>query len=39
MQLRTVHPHDVSRLSHIHFAAFTGRPMHAPGCEATGEQS
>jgi len=39
MQRRTEHHDDVSRSSHIQYAAFTGRPMQAPGCEPTGVHS
>lgn len=33
MRIRDERPDDVVPISHIHYAAFTGHPMHAPGSQ------
>ena len=33
MQITTESPTDIERISHIHYAAFKGHPMHKPGAE------
>ncbi len=33
MRIRDERPDDVSRISRIHYAAFTGHPVHAPDAE------
>ncbi len=33
MRIRDERPDDISRISRIHYAAFTGHPVHAPGAE------